>query len=162
MNTKKAYFAAGCFWGVEYYFAKLTGVVGTTVGYMGGTIENPRYEEVKTGTTGHLEVIEVEYNTGQIGYEALVKYFFEIHNFEQIDGQGPDIGTQYVSAIFVETREEHNTAIKVFSTLTEMGYKVATQIRQKMTFYKAEDYHQDYYEHKGEVPYCHAYHKIFK
>ena len=97
---KKAYFSAGCFWGVEYYFKRLKGVAKTVVGFMGGDMENPSYKQVKTGTTGHLETIEVEYNPEMVTYEALVRYFFEIHNFEQVDGQGIDIGTQYLSAIW--------------------------------------------------------------
>ena len=83
----KAYFSAGCFWGVEYYFKRLKGVTKTVVGFMGGDMENPTYKQVKTGTTGHLETIEVEYNPEIVSYEALVRYFFEIHNFEQVDGQ---------------------------------------------------------------------------
>ena len=96
----KAYFSAGCFWGVEYYFKRLNGVTKTVVGFMGGDQENPSYKQVKMGTTGHLETIEVEYDPEQVSYEALVRYFFEIHNFEQADGQGIDIGSQYLSAIW--------------------------------------------------------------
>ena len=108
----KAYFSAGCFWGVEYYFKRLKGVVKTTVGFMGGDMENPSYKQVKTGTTGHLETIEVEYDPKIVTYETLVRYFFEIHNFEQADGQGIDIGTQYLSAIWFNDTEERDTAIR--------------------------------------------------
>ena len=158
---KTAYFSAGCFWGVEYYFKRLKGVAKTVVGFMGGEIENPNYKQVKTGTTGHLETIEVEYDPEMVSYEALVRYFFEIHNFEQADGQGIDIGTQYLSAIWFNDLEERDTAIKVFGELTQMGYHPATQIRQAMPFYPAEDYHQDYLDERQETPECHIYTKIF-
>lgn len=158
---KKAYFSAGCFWGVEYYFKRLKGVTKTVVGFMGGDMENPSYKQVKTGATGHLETIEVEYNPEQVTYEALVRYFFEIHNFEQVDGQGIDIGTQYLSAIWFNDTTERDMAIKVFGELMQMGYHPATQIRQAMPFYSAEDYHQDYLDERGETPECHVWQKIF-
>ena len=158
---KTAYFSAGCFWGVEYYFKRLKGVTKTVVGFMGGDMENPSYKQVKTGTTGHLETIEVEYDPEIVSYEALVRYFFEIHNFEQVDGQGIDIGTQYLSAIWFNDNTERDTAIKVFGELMQMGYRPATQIRQAMAFYPAEDYHQDYLDERGETPVCHVWHKIF-
>ena len=157
----KAYFSAGCFWGVEYYFKRLKGVTKTVVGFMGGELENPSYKQVKTGTTGHLETIEVEYDPEQVTYEALVRYFFEIHNFEQADGQGIDIGTQYLSAIWFNDTPERDTAIMVFGELMQMGYHPVTQIRQAMAFYPAEDYHQDYLDERGETPECHVWHKIF-
>ena len=156
-----AYFSAGCFWGVEYYFKRLKGVTKTVVGFMGGDLENPSYKQVKTGTTGHLETIEVEYDHELVSYEALVRYFFEIHNFEQADGQGIDIGTQYLSAIWFNDTKERDIAIKVFGELMQMGYSPATQIRQAMRFYSAEDYHQDYLDQRGETPECHVYRKIF-
>ena len=158
---KKAYFSAGCFWGVEYYFKRLKGVTKTVVGFMGGELENPSYKQVKTGTTGHLETIEVEYDPEQVTYEALVRYFFEIHNFEQVNGQGIDIGTQYLSAIWFNDTTERDTALKVFGELMQMGHHPATQIRQTMAFYPAEDYHQDYLDERGETPECHIYTKIF-
>ncbi len=161
MTMKTAYFSAGCFWGVEYYFKRLKGVTKTVVGFMGGELENPSYKQVKTGTTGHLETIEVEYNPEQVSYEALVRYFFEIHNFEQADGQGIDIGTQYLSAIWFNDTTERDTAIKVFGELMQMDYHPATQIRQAMPFYSAEDYHQDYLDERGETPECHVWRKIF-
>ena len=157
----KAYFSAGCFWGVEYYFKRLKGVTKTVVGFMGGELENPSYKQVKTGTTGHLETIEVEYDPELVSYEALVRYFFEIHNFEQVDGQGIDIGTQYLSAIWFNDNTERDTAIKVFGELMQMGYSPVTQIRTVMSFYPAEDYHQDYLDERGETPECHVYRRIF-
>ena len=159
---KTAYFSAGCFWGVEYYFKRLKGVIKTTVGFMGGTLENPSYKQVKTGTTGHLETIAVEYDPDVVSYEALIKYFFEIHDFEQVDGQGIDIGSQYLSAIWFNDTAERDSALKVFGELTQMGYHPATQIREVMTFYPAEDYHQDYLDQRQETPECHVYRLIFK
>lgn len=156
-----AYFSAGCFWGVEYYFKRLKGVTRTTVGFMGGSIENPSYKQVKTGATGHLETIKVEYDPTVISYEALIKYFFEIHDFEQTDGQGVDIGSQYLSAIWVANPTEQAIAEKVIGELKQMGYRPATQIRQALPFYPAEDYHQDYLDLRGEMPECHVYRKIF-
>lgn len=156
-----AYFSAGCFWGVEYYFKRLKGVIKTAVGFMGGDLENPSYKQVKTGTTGHLETIQVDYDPTLVSYEALVKYFFEIHDFEQTDGQGIDIGSQYLSAIWVADPNEKATAQKVVEELSGMGYKVATRIREKEAFYLAEDYHQDYLEQRQETPECHVYRKVF-
>jgi methionine-S-sulfoxide reductase len=161
MTMKKAYFSAGCFWGVEYYFKRLKGVTKTAVGFMGGDMEKPSYKQVKTGTTGHLETIEVTYDPEQASYEALVRYFFEIHDFEQVDGQGIDIGTQYLSAIWFNDTEERDTAIRVFGELMQMGYNPVTQIRQTMPFYPAEDYHQDYLDQRQETPECHVWRKIF-
>ena len=158
---EKAYFSAGCFWGVEYYFKRLNGVTKTAVGFMGGDMENPTYKQVKTGTTGHLETIEVNYDPEQVSYEALVRYFFEIHNFEQADGQGVDIGSQYLSAIWFNDTVERDTAIRVFGELMQMGYRPATQIRAAMPFYHAEHYHQNSLDQRQETPECHVYRKIF-
>ena len=157
-----AYFAAGCFWGVEYHFSKLKGVYSAISGYMGGHLENPDYHSVCTGTTGHLEAVKVEYDKSQVSYEELVKLFFETHDFTQIDGQGPDIGSQYLSAIFYLNQREKDIALKLIDELEEMNYKVASSLYEASTFYEAEDYHQDYYEKTGKTPYCHRYRKIFK
>lgn len=157
-----AYFSAGCFWGVEYYFKRLKGITKTAVGFMGGSIDNPSYKQVKTGTTGHLETLMVEYDPAMVSYEALIKYFFEIHDFEQIDGQGVDIGSQYLSAIWVATPEEQAIAEKVMGELKQMGYHPATQIKKVATFYLAEDYHQNYLDSKQESPECHVYRKVFR
>ncbi len=160
-ETGTAYFAGGCFWGTEYFFAKTPGVTSTTVGYMGGHTDNPTYKEVCSGKTGHYEANEIKYDTTKISYENLVKLFFEIHDFTQTDGQGPDIGQQYLSVIFYQNDWQKETAEKCIGILTEKGYKVATKLLPASTFWKAEDYHQDYYQHKGTMPYCHAYRKIF-
>lgn len=160
-DTEEAIFAAGCFWGVEYYFKKCPGVVKTEVGYTGGQTNHPRYEAVCTGETGHIEAIRVLYNPNQISYEQLVKYFFEIHDPEQTDGQGPDIGNQYISAIFYYNDDQKQIAQKVIDKLTEKKVKVATQLRGISPFWKAENYHQDYYFKNNKSPYCHHYVKRF-
>jgi peptide methionine sulfoxide reductase msrA/msrB len=159
-NVRKAYFASGCFWGTEYWFMKADGVQATAVGFMGGNLDNPTYPQVKTGTTGHLECVEVAYDRTKTGYENLVKLFFETHDFTQTDGQGPDIGSQYLSCIFYTTDEEKKIAATCIRRLEENGYKVATGLRPASAFWIAENYHQQYYEHKGTQPYCHSYRKI--
>lgn len=161
IKTKNAIFAAGCFWGVEYYFKKLNGVISTTVGYTGGNKENPTYNEVCSDNTGHAEAIEIEYNPDVVSYEKLAKYFFEIHDFTQIDRQGPDIGEQYRTAIFYSDNEQKKIADSLISVLNGKGYQVATTVEKASTFWSAEDYHQDYYDVKGSTPYCHVYRKIF-
>ncbi len=156
-----AIFSSGCFWGTQYYFDKLEGVISTTVGYTGGTKSNPTYKEVCSGTTGHLEAVQVIFDTAKVSYEKVCRYFFETHDFAQTDGQGPDIGEQYLSCIFFRTMEQKEIAEKTIKTLEGKGYKVATMLRPAKTFWKAEDYHQEYYENKGTTPYCHIYRKIF-
>ncbi len=159
-STKTAVFSAGCFWGVEYYFRKLPGVVDVTVGYTGGKVENPTYEQVSKGTTGHVEAVLVQYDPQKISYEDLVKYFFEIHDFTQTDGQGPDIGPQYLSNIFYQTDEEYNIALKLIQKLMAKGYPVATGLLKFEKFWPAEEYHQRYYEKNGKEPYCHIHRPI--
>lgn len=160
-NIKQAYFAAGCFWGVEYHFEKLKGVNSAISGYMGGHTLNPDYHSVCSGTTGHLEVVKIEYDSNIVSYEELLKLFFEIHDFTQTNGQGPDIGSQYLSAIYYEDEKEKETIDSIIEILKNKGYKVATSLYEMVTFYEAEDYHQDYYERHQKVPYCHSYNKIF-
>ena len=160
---KKAYFAGGCFWGVEYHFDKLNGVIDAKSGYMGGKLENPTYKDVCYKDTGHLEVVEVTYDPKVVTFEELAKLFFEIHDPTQIDGQGPDIGSQYLSAIFYNNKEEKELAQKLITFLEKKGLKVATKLlpKQKHKFYKAEDYHQNYYKLRGSKPYCHIRVKRF-
>lgn len=160
-HIKKAYFAAGCFWGVEYYFENFKGVISAISGYMGGIIPNPTYHMVCTGLTGHLEVVEIIYDEKFVTYEELVKHFFEIHDFSQTNGQGPDIGSQYLSGIFYENEDEREICENTICFLENKGFKVATKLYSMAPFYKAEDYHQDYYERHRKVPYCHSYNKIF-
>ena len=158
---KKAYFAGGCFWGVEYHFEKLEGVKSVESGFMGGTIENPSYMDVVRGKTGHLEVVEVSYDSSKVTYETLAKLFFEIHDPTQKYGQGPDIGTQYLSAVFTSSDDEKRVVKKLIGILTKNGLKIATKIYDNKPFYKAEEYHQDYYKKTGKRPYCHVYIKRF-
>ncbi|WP_242034416.1 bifunctional methionine sulfoxide reductase B/A protein [Dysgonomonas sp. BGC7] len=158
---KKAYFASGCFWGTEYYFMKAQGVKHTAVGFMGGHVDNPTYQQVCQKNTGHLETTEVEYDSSKTSYEDMVKLFFETHDFTQTDGQGPDIGPQYLSCIFYSNDEEKEIAEEYVKKLEDKGFKVATMLKSVSQFWKAEDYHQQYYEHKGTKPYCHIYKKIF-
>lgn len=160
-ELKVAYFASGCFWGAEYYFMKAQGVEATAVGFMGGDVDNPTYEQVCVKNTGHLEVTEVFYHPNKISYKDLVRLFFEIHDFTQTNGQGPDIGPQYLSAIFYSSPEEKLIAEECITELTSKGYNVATKIFPATTFWKAEDYHQQYYEHNGATPYCHKKRRIF-
>jgi len=161
MAIKKAYLGAGCFWGVEYHFEKLEGVISAVSGYMGGHIENPSYQMVCSGFSGHLEVVEVTYYDNIVSFETLTKLFFEIHDFTQTNGQGPDIGSQYLSAIFYVDSEQKKISEMLILNLEKKGFKVATLLYELVPFYKAEDYHQDYYERHQKVPYCHTYKKIF-
>lgn len=160
-NIARAYFAGGCFWGMEYYFEKLDGVEEVTSGFMGGNVKNPGYYDVVRGDTGHLEVIEVLYDPKKVTYETLARRFFEVHDPTQKDGQGPDIGQRYHSAVFVNNDNERKIVMKLIHILKKKGYDIATIIREKATFYKAEPYHQDYYKRKGTKPYCHRYVKRF-
>lgn len=156
-----AYFASGCFWGTEYYMMKAPGVLSTAVGFMGGHVDHPTYEQVCTKTTGHLETTEVIFDANLTTYENLLKLFFETHDFTQTNGQGPDIGPQYRSFLFFRNDEQKEIAEKYIRILKDKGYKVATTLEKSSTFWRAEDYHQQYYEHKGTKPYCHIYKKIF-
>ncbi len=160
-ELKYAYFAGGCFWGVEYHLESIKGVKDAISGYMGGHMKNPSYYDVLQHKTGHLETVEVIYDPKVVSYETLAKAFFEIHDPTQTNGQGPDIGEQYHSAIFVKTPQERKTIEKLIKILESKGLKIATNIIEGDVFYKAEDYHQDHYEKKGSKPYCHAYVKRF-
>ena len=149
---EKATFAAGCFWGVEAAFRQLKGVKSTAVGYMGGTLKNPTYEDVCTDRTGHAEVVQVEYDPAEISYEQLLKTFWESHDPTQINRQGPDTGTQYRTAIFFHTPEQESAARKSKEALARSGkYKkpIATEITAAPEFWRAEDYHQQYLEKRG-------------
>lgn len=156
----RMFFAGGCFWGVEHLFKQLEGVLDTRVGYMGGKRKNPTYEQVCTGLTGHYETVEVIFDPKKIDEELLVKYFFEIHDFTQEDGQGPDIGEQYKSVIFYTNERQREVAERIKDQLSQK-YRVTTQIKKASDFWLAEDYHQDYYAKTGKTPYCHYRRKIF-
>lgn len=156
-----AVFAGGCFWGVEYLFETQPGVLDVVSGFTGGWMEFPTYRYVLTGKTGHVEAVAVWYDPNVTSYEKLAKYFLEIHDPTQVGGQGPDIGPQYESVLFYGNTHEKETAEQLLAILRGLGYDVATKIRPRGTFYKAEGYHQDYYERFGSLPYCHAYTKRF-
>lgn len=158
---EKAFYAGGCFWGVEHLLGKQKGVLGVRSGYMGGTVANPTYEQVCSHTTGHAEVVEVVFDPARITYEQLTRLFFEIHDPTQRGGQGPDIGDQYRSAIFYTTPEQRAAAECLVAELRSKGYDVATEITLASRFYPAEEYHQNYYDRKGTEPYCHAYTRRF-
>lgn len=160
-KTAVALFASGCFWGTEYHFAKVPGVLKTRVGFAGGHVTSPSYKQVCAGNTGHLECCEVTYNPDQVTYEQLCQLFFETHDFSQTDGQGPDVGPQYLSALFCSDPEERRVAEMLMSKLRGKGFSVATQLRDAAPFWAAEDYHQKYYFHQAKTPYCHIYRKIF-
>ncbi|GGE25600.1 peptide-methionine (S)-S-oxide reductase [Marinithermofilum abyssi] len=147
-----ATFGAGCFWGVEALFRQIDGVTDTAVGYMGGNKENPSYEEVCTDTTGHAEVVHLEYDPKVVTYEELLQVFWENHDPTQLNRQGPDVGTQYRSVIFYHTPEQKEAAEKSKAELEKSGKydkPIVTEIAPAGPFYKAEEYHQRYLEKRG-------------
>ncbi|HPD64861.1 MAG TPA: bifunctional methionine sulfoxide reductase B/A protein [Bacteroidia bacterium] len=156
-----AVFASGCFWGTEFYFQKAKGVISTQVGFTGGHTQNPTYKQVCQGNTGHAEAVMVVFNPAETSYEELAKLFFETHNPEQRNGQGPDIGHQYRSAIFYKDEQQKKIAESLMEILRQKGYKIATELNKFEKFWIAEDYHQDYYQKTGGTPYCHHYTKRF-
>lgn len=160
-STDTALYAGGCFWGVEYYMMKTKGVISTEVGYTGGHLNNPTYKEVCSGTTGHYEAIEVIFDPSQTSYETITRLFFEIHDPTQWNHQGPDQGEQYRSAVFYKNENQKNITQKLINELKSKGFHVVTEVKPAEKFWKAEDYHQEYYEHKGTTPYCHGYVKRF-
>lgn len=149
---EKATFAAGCFWGVEEVFRNLDGVISTKVGYIGGNYDNPSYEDVCSGKTNHAEAVEIEFNSNIISYETLLDIFWKMHNPTTLNRQGPDIGTQYRSAIFYHNNQQKETAEMSKRVLEESGiYKdpIVTEIKEATTFWVAEEYHQKYLMKKG-------------
>lgn len=157
MSTEKATFGAGCFWQVEHTFKSLDGVVDTAVGYEGGTTENPTYEQVCSGTTGHAEVCQVTYDPEKVSYEELLDVFWSIHDPTQVDRQGPDVGDQYRSVVFTHS-DEQRAAAEESKAKTQVRFDrpIATQIEPLDAFYAAEGYHQQYYAKNGHEPYCHT------
>ena len=156
-----AYFAGGCFWGTEYLLQSLDGVLSTRVGYMGGKKSHPTYEQVCEGNTGYAETVEIVFDPTKIDYEALAKFFFEIHDPTQVNRQGPDVGSQYRSAVFYTTEDQKRIADSLIQVLQGNGLKVATHVVPANTFWEAEEYHQDYYVQTGKTPYCHFRQKRF-
>lgn len=143
-TAQKAIFAAGCFWGVEHRFEQAAGVLSVHSGYTGGTVAKPTYEQVCTGKTGHAEAIEVVFDPAKVSYEQLARLFFQMHDSTQCNRQGPDVGTQYRSAIFYVNEAQKRTAEALIAQLREGGRDVATQLLPASTFWPAEEYHQDY------------------
>ena len=152
MSTKFATFGAGCFWGVEAAFRRLEGVVDTSVGYMGGNVDNPNYEQVCSHSTGHAEVVEVEYDPSEVGYEDLLEIFWSNHDPTQLNRQGPDVGSQYRSVIFFHDSDQESRAKRSKQELDSsgrLGSPIVTEIVPAETFWRAEDYHQQYLEKRG-------------
>lgn len=155
-----AIFAGGCFWGIEHFFKGMLGVTNVVSGYSGGHTENPTYEDVLTGTTGHIEVVQVEYDSNLVSYDELLNMFFKIHDPTTIDRQGPDIGEQYKSVIFHNSEEEKDLAQKKIIDLDKGNYfndPIVTELRKAAKFYKAEEYHQDFIEKTGRM----CYHQLY-
>lgn len=155
MKTQKALLAAGCFWGVQYYFDQVPGVAKTTVGYSGGHTANPSYDEVCTGTTGHAEAVLIEFDPAKVNYKTLLLQFFRMHDSSQLNGQGPDVGEEYRSAIFYFDQEQRKQAIEIRNLVQKkLGKPIVTQIEPAGPFYEAEDYHQKFTERTG-IGMCH-------
>ena len=154
---EKATFGAGCFWGVEAAFRQMKGVVSTAVGYMGGTLTNPTYQDVCTDRTGHAEVVQVEFDPAQVSYQDLLRVFWENHDPTTLNRQGPDVGTQYRSVIFYHTPEQQAAAQASKAALEKSGAfrrPIVTEIQPAPEFWRAEEYHQQYLEKRGEAS-CH-------
>lgn len=154
MTTQKAMFGAGCFWGVEAAFHRMDGVVSTAVGYSGGDLDNPTYQDVCTGSTGHAEVVLVEYDPDRISYDNLLDLFWEIHDPTTRDRQGPDYGSQYRSVIFYFNAEQEDAARESLTRQDNGGpfhRPIVTQVFPAGTFYRAEEYHQHYNEKHGRL-----------
>jgi peptide-methionine (S)-S-oxide reductase len=155
----KATFGAGCFWGVESAFRQIKGVTDAAVGYEGGTMKNPTYQDVCTDRTGHAEVVELDFDPAQVSYETLVRAFFDLHDPTTLNRQGPDFGKQYRSVIFFHGAEQEAVARTVREELDASGKfprKIVTQIVSAPEFYRAEEYHQRYFEKRGIAPTCHT------
>ena len=155
----KATFGAGCFWGVESAFRQVKGVTDAAVGYAGGTLKNPTYQDVCTDRTGHAEVVQLDFDPAQVSYEELVRSFFDIHDPTTLNRQGPDFGKQYRSVIFCHDAEQETIARRVKEELDASGKfprRIVTQIEPAPEFYRGEEYHQRYFEKRGIAPACHT------
>lgn len=153
-----ASFGAGCFWGVEAAFRRMPGVTDTAVGYTGGTLQNPTYQDVCTGRTGHAEVVQVTFDPAELSYDQLLDVFWQVHDPTQLDRQGPDFGKQYRSVIFFHSPEQEAAARKSKEKAQSSGrFKrpIVTEISPASTFYRAEEYHQRYLEKRGSAS-CHV------
>ena len=157
MTTDTAVFGAGCFWCVEAIYQQVNGVIKVESGYAGGSVVNPTYKQVCTGTTGHAEVTRILFDPQKVSFEQLLEVFFKVHDPTTLNRQGEDVGTQYRSAIFYTSPQQKEIAEKVKKALNEGGAfekPIVTEITAFTNFFKAEDYHQDYYNLHGEQPYC--------
>lgn len=154
MSIEKALFGAGCFWGVEVVFRKIAGVTNATVGYAGGTTENPTYEDICTDRTGHAEVVQVEFDPARVSYGDILEEFWNNHDPTTLNRQGPDVGSQYRSVIFFHSAEQEAAARASKEKLERSGRytkPIVTEISPAPTFYPAEDYHQRYLEKRGKA-----------
>jgi len=151
----KAVLGGGCFWCLEAIFQKVDGVKKVISGYSGGKRKNPTYEQVCSGATGHAEVVEIEFDENIISYDEILDIFFEIHDPTQLNRQGNDIGTQYRSVIFYLDEKQKEVSLKKIEELKKRGINVVTEVTRLEKFYKAEDYHQNYYNLNPNNPYCH-------
>ena len=157
MRTETATYGAGCFWGVEYVFERVPGVLVTEVGYAGGHTENPTYRDVCSARTGHAEVLKVEFDPALVSYDQLLEVFWAMHDPTQVNRQGPDVGDQYRSLIFTYSDEQQRAAEASRQKAQErFSRPIATQIEPAGPFYAAEEYHQRYYDKNGHEPYCHV------
>ena len=157
MNYKKATFGAGCFWGVEAVFQELEGVIETSVGFMGGNTKNPTYKDVCYTETNHAEVVDITYDPNVISYTDLLSVFFSLHDPTTLNRQGPDVGSQYRSAIFYHDDNQREIALNALEQIEEKKYfdrAVVTEVTKAGEYYIAEDYHQDYYKARGITPHC--------
>ena len=160
-QSEEIILAAGCFWGVEHLLKQQDGVLKTEVGYIGGQQAYPTYEQVCGKNTGHVEAVRVVFDSERCDVATLIKAFFEIHDFSQSDGQGPDLGPQYLSRIYTFDAAQKQVAQQVMALLTDKGFSVATTLHDMAVFWPAEDYHQLYYDKTGKAPYCHSRRVIF-
>jgi len=163
----KAVFGGGCFWCLDAIFRNVKGVKNVTCGYAGGRRPDPNYEQICTGVTGHAEVVEIEYDENKISYDNLLDIFFEIHDPTQLNRQGNDIGTQYRSIILYLDEDQKQKALKKIEELKNKGINVVTELKPLDKFYRAEDYHQNYFSNNPKNPYCNyviapKLHKFFK
>lgn len=156
-NLETISLGAGCFWCVEAIFEQLKGVISVESGYMGGQLLNPTYEDICTGQTGHAEICKITYDPKIIAFDEILEVFWQVHNPTTLNRQGNDVGTQYRSVIFYYTQKQKETALLYKNELKKIGAwddEIITEISENSTFYKAEDYHQDYYNNNKDKPYC--------
>lgn len=154
-DSEEAILAGGCFWGVDYYLRRLPGVLKVEVGYTGGVVDYPSYEQICQGNTKHYEAVRVVFDVSKIEYRTILKCFFEVHDPTQRTGQGPDLGQQYQSAVFYYNQTQYEQLIELVHELSNNGFNVATLLLKAQPFWPAEDYHQNYYAKHDKRPYCH-------